>query len=118
MTEHATAHRAGERYAAAIDACTDTHQVCVETLAASAQMEGGHGKLLHLRILQDCAEVCDLNRDMMLRSSDLAHAACRLTAEVCDRCASSCDQYEGEQMARCAEACRRCAAACAAIAGG
>ena len=77
MTEHATAHRAGERYAECIGACTDTHQVCVETLAASAQMEGGHGKLLHLRLLQDCAEVCDLTRDMLLRSSDLAHQACR-----------------------------------------
>ncbi|SRR4051794_13446791 len=116
MTEHATAHRAGERYARAIDACTDTHQVCVETLAASAQLDAGHGKLLHLRLLQDAAEVCDLTRDMMLRSSDNAHQACRLAADVNTRCAASCEQMGGEQMARCAESCRRCAEICAAIA--
>ena len=61
-----------------------------------------HGKLLHLRLLQDCAEVCDLTRDMLLRSSDLAHQACRLAADVNDRCATSCDQLGGEQMQRCA----------------
>jgi hypothetical protein len=117
MTEHATAHRAGERYQLCIDACTDTHQVCVETLAASAQLGGGHGKLLHLRLLQDCAEVCDLTRDMLLRSSDLAHQACRLAADVNDRCATSCEQLGGEQMLRCAESCRRCHQACMTIVG-
>ena len=39
MSEHATAHRASERFAELIDACTDCHQVCVESISACAQRE-------------------------------------------------------------------------------
>ena len=33
MTEHLTATRAGERFAAAIAAATDCHQACIEALS-------------------------------------------------------------------------------------
>jgi hypothetical protein len=112
MSEHATAHRAGERFAERIDACTDCHQVCVESISACMQRGGEHAHLLHLRLLMDCATVCDATRDLMLRSSDFAHQTARLCAQVCERCAASCERLEGDDMARCAAACRRCAALC------
>jgi hypothetical protein len=112
MSEHATAHRAGERFATCIAACTDCHQVCVETISAGVQRGGEHAHLLHLRLLMDCAEVCDTTRDMMLRSSDFAHQMCGLCASVCERSAASCERVGGDQMNRCAEACRRCAESC------
>ncbi|MGN6378777.1 MAG: four-helix bundle copper-binding protein [Gaiellales bacterium] len=116
MSEHATAHRAGERFADCIASCTDCHQVCVESISAGVQQGGQQAHLLHLRLLMDCATVCDTTRDLMLRSSDFAHQMCRLCAAVCERCAVSCERAGGEQMQRCAEACRRCAANCGAMA--
>ena len=51
--------------------------------------------------LLDCAQMCDAARDMMLRSSDFAHQVAALTADVCERCAASCERT-GEGMAACA----------------
>ncbi|HYX86324.1 MAG TPA: four-helix bundle copper-binding protein [Gaiellales bacterium] len=114
MSEHLTAERAGERFAAAIEAATDCHQACVEALSWGLQQRGEPAHLLHARLMLDCAQMCDTARDFMLRSSDFAHQAARLCADVCDRCAASCERM-GEGMATCAEACRRCAAACRAL---
>jgi hypothetical protein len=114
MSEHATAHRAGTRFAERIDACTDCHQVCVETISACVQRGGEHANLLHLRLLMDCATICDAARDLMLRSSDFAHQMSHLCDDVCERCAASCERLGGEEMQRCAAACRRAVAACAA----
>ena len=112
MSEHATAHRAGEAFADCIDRCTDCHQVCVETISAGVQQGGQPAHLLHLRLLMDCATVTDTTRDLMLRSSDFAHQVCGLCAGVCERSAASCERIGGEQMQRCADACRRCAESC------
>src|SRR5436305_1560621 len=107
--------RAGERFAQCIDACVDCHQVCVETVSHALQRRGDEAHLLHVRLLIDCAQVCDTTRDLMLRSSDFAHQLCALCAEVCERCAASCDRVGGEAMARCAKACRTCAEACRSV---
>jgi hypothetical protein len=112
--EHLAATRAGERFAVAIEAATDCHQACIEALSAALQAKGDAAHLLHARLLLDCAQMCDTARDLMLRSSDFAHQAAALTAEVCERCAASCDRA-GAGMAACAEECRRCAQACGAL---
>jgi hypothetical protein len=116
MTEHVTAHRAGERFGAALEACTDCHQVCVEAVSYGLQQKGQAAHLLHVRLLMDCATVCDATRDLALRSSDFAHQMFALCAQVCERTAASCERLEGEAFTRCAEACRRCSAACRALA--
>jgi len=114
MSEHLTATRAGERFAVAIAAATDCHQACIEALSWGLQQRGEPAHLLHARLMLDCAQMCDAARDMMLRSSDFAHQAAALTADVCERCATSCERM-GEGMAGCARACRTCADACRAI---
>jgi hypothetical protein len=114
MTEHLTTTRAGERFAVAIAAATDCHQACIEALSWGLQQRGEPAHLLHARLMLDCAQMCDAARDMMLRSSDFAHQAAALTAEVCDRCAASCERM-GDGMAACAGACRACAEACRAL---
>jgi hypothetical protein len=116
MSEHATAHRAGERFGAAVDASTDCHQVCVEAIAHGLQRRGEAAHLLHIRLLMDCATVCDATRDLALRSSDFAHQMFALCAEVCDRTAASCERLGGESFARCAQACRHCAKTCRELA--
>jgi hypothetical protein len=111
LSEHLTATRAGERFATAIEAATDCHQACIEALSYGLQQKGESAHLLHSRLMLDCAQVCDVTRDMMLRSSDFAHQMAALCAEVCERSAASCDRL-GEGMDTCAGACRRCAEAC------
>jgi hypothetical protein len=114
MSEHLTATRAGERFATAIEATTDCHQACIEALSYGLQQKGESAHLLHARLMLDCAQVCDVTRDMMLRSSDFAHQMASLCAEVCERCAASCERL-GAGMGACADACRGCAEACRGV---
>jgi hypothetical protein len=114
VSQHLTAARAGERFAAAIAATTDCHQACVEAMSLGLQQRGEAAHLLHARLMLDSAEVCDTTRDLMLRSSDFAHQMAGLCADVCEQCAISCERM-GEPMAACAQACRACVEACRAI---
>jgi hypothetical protein len=79
---------------------------------------GRHAEPQHIRLLLDCAEICQTSANFMVRGSDLHAATCRACAEVCERCADDCERMaDDEMMRRCAEICRRCAASCAQMAG-
>ncbi|MBI3929207.1 MAG: four-helix bundle copper-binding protein, partial [Armatimonadetes bacterium] len=79
-----------------IDACTRCHHLCAETLDYC--LEKGHNKPAHIRLLQDCIEICQTSADFMLRGSDLHALTCRVCADVCQRCADDCRQYGDDQM--------------------
>jgi len=101
--------------------CATCHEVCLQTVGHCLRMGGPHAAADHVRLLMDCAQVCDTSRDFMIRGSDLHKLTCGVCAAVCQRCADDCERVGGggdEQMRRCAEACRRCAASCQRMAGG
>ena len=79
---------------------------------------GPHVEAAHLRLLLDCAEICQTSADFMLRGSELHGQVCGVCADVCDRCAQSCAQFgDDQQMQACAEECRKCAESCRKMAG-
>lgn len=95
-----------------ISECHECHDTCLETLAHCLQMGGDHAAPDHVRLMQDCAEICHTSEDFMLRGSDLHTSTCGVCAEVCERCAEDCARFTDDFMKRCAEVCRRCAAMC------
>ncbi len=97
---------------ACIESCNACHRVCLETITACLQQGGEHANPAHLALLQDCAQVCAVSADFMIRGSDLHGRVCALCAEACERCAEACERLGGEQMLGCAAACRRCAQMC------
>ncbi|HWG90609.1 MAG TPA: four-helix bundle copper-binding protein [Candidatus Thermoplasmatota archaeon] len=102
-----------------IEACTTCHQVCLETVQYCLQKGGEHASPEHLRLLLDCAEICETSANFMIRGSDHHGVTCGACAEVCVACAESCEALgDDEQMRRCAEACRTCADSCQEMAGG
>jgi hypothetical protein len=96
--------------------CDSCHDLCVETTTHCLEMGGAHAAPTHMTLLMDCAEICQVAADFMLRGSEMHRALCRVCAEVCDACAASCTQLEGAEMAACAEACLRCAQTCRGMA--
>lgn len=102
--------------------CRECHEVCVETIHHCLEQGGRHVEAGHVRLLLDCAQICDTSGDFLLRGSDLHTETCRACAEVCTRCAESCERVGGDDvMKRCAEICRRCAESCrqmASVAAG
>jgi hypothetical protein len=94
-------------------ACADCHQYCIETIVFCRQRGGAHAEACHLRMLLDCAELCQTTTDFTLRGSDLCPMLWAICAEAADRCALSCDRFgDDRQMRACAAASRRCAITC------
>ncbi len=96
-----------------IEDCLDCFRTCTETIAYCLQKGGRHAEANHVRLLQDCADICETAAAFMMRRSDLHVRTCALCAETCLRCAEDCDRLaDDERMRRCAEVCRRCAESC------
>ncbi len=95
--------------------CTRCNVVCTTTIQYCLTKGGKHAATEHIRLLQDCAEICLTAREFMLRGSDMHAAVCGVCAEVCDRCVRRCEQVAGSGDSRineCVEACRECARSC------
>ena len=104
---HGGQHQAEMRHC--IEVCAECHRVCVETLAQCLQHGGKHAEAAHVRLMLDCAEICQTSADFMMRGSDLHTRTCGVCAEVCERCAQDCASFGEEFVKRCADACRRMA---------
>ncbi|MFP2896140.1 four-helix bundle copper-binding protein [Corallococcus sp. 4LFB] len=116
---NAEAMRSKDEMRECIDNCLACHRVCLETLADGLQRGGKHAEPRHLRLLMDCADICDTSARFMLRGSDLHSRTCFACAEVCAACADACEKMSDEGMMKaCAEACRRCEESCRRMSGG
>ncbi len=98
----------------AIKASLDCYRICVETFAYCIKTGGRHADPDHIQILKDCAEICKLNADFMIRNSQYYGRTCELCADICEKCAASCEAVgpEDTQVKACSEICRECASSC------
>jgi Domain of Unknown Function (DUF326) len=102
-----------------INECQNCHDVCLETIRHCLEVGGEHAEPDHIRLLQDCAEICQTSTNFMLRASDMHTLTCGVCAEVCDCCVEDCERFGDDPvMQQCAEACRSCAQSCHEMARG
>lgn len=102
-----------------IQECTSCHDICLESVTHCLEMGGEHAKPAHIRLLLDCAEICQTSANFMLRTSDFHAQTCGVCAEVCERCAKDCERFTDDQMMQqCAQVCRSCAQSCREMARG
>jgi hypothetical protein len=107
------AHQMTSELRECIDNCENCRTACLETVNHCLTLGGKHADPGHIRLLLDCADICATSSAFMSRGSDQHSAVCGVCAEICDRCARSCDSMGSDAtMNKCAEACRRCAQSC------
>jgi hypothetical protein len=100
-----------------IEACTFCHDACLDTVSYCLEKGGMHAEAAHIRLLLDCAEICQTSANFMLRGSEQHGYTCATCAEICRRCADDCARFgDDPQMQLCADACRACAESCARMA--
>jgi len=101
-----------------IGACLSCHRVCLETVTTYCLERGGrHAAAAHVRLMLDCAEMCQTAANFMLRGSEQHGLTWRICSEICARCAESCETMaDDERMAACAKSCRNCQDSCAQMA--
>lgn len=92
----------------------DCYRVCTEMIAYCLDMGGRHVEPSHMLLLVDCAKICQLNADFMMYGSSFHGKTCSLCADICAKCAASCEDTDpkDKKMLRCADVCRKCAEAC------
>jgi hypothetical protein len=96
-----------------IQNCSACHRVCLKSAAYCRKMGGKHADPAHLRILRDCAEICQTSASFMRRGSAFHARTCGLCADICQRCEQSCRQFPNDaQMKACAAACHQCTSSC------
>lgn len=97
-----------------IQNCQECHAICTETAQHCLQMGGKHAEAAHIRLLLDCAQICQTSADFMLRGSSHHPTTCGACEEVCLACAEDCERigHDDAKMNKCAEICRRCAESC------
>jgi hypothetical protein len=59
-----------------IEVCFRLPKACLQTVPYCLQMGGHHAKPNHIRLMLDCAEVCQTSANFMLRGSDLHAYTC------------------------------------------
>lgn len=95
-----------------IQNCLGCYVVCAETFTRCLKLGGKHSEREQINLLFDCAKICNINADFMLRNSTRYPQICSLTANICNECSGECDKFEEGFMKECARVCRRCAESC------
>ena len=102
-----------EKMADCVEECLECYRICLATISHCLQTGDQHASEPLIRLLQDCARICEISADFQIRGSEFHQSTCSVCAEICRRCADACDQFsEDERMKQCADACRRCAESC------
>ncbi|AUX48306.1 ferredoxin [Sorangium cellulosum] len=87
--------------------------ICVESIQHCLELGGSHVEPSHMRLMQDCADICETTAMFLLRGSPEHRQITAACAAICELCARSCDKFAGDpQMKACADECRHCAEAC------
>lgn len=87
-----------EQMRACIQAYHRCHDICTESITHCLEMGGDHAEPSHIRLLLDCAEICQTSANFMLRMSDFHGQICGVCAEVCERCAEDGERFGDDQM--------------------
>lgn len=104
---------------ACIQDCLDGYKICSQMLIHCLEKGGEHAESQHIKLLEDCAKICNLSADFMLRNSEYHSSTCGECAEICTACAESCEAFaDDEKMKKGAVVCRKCASSCDEMAKG
>ncbi len=64
----------------------------METIQQCLRMGGKHAEPGHIRMIMDCAEICQTSANFMLRGSDFQGYTCSVCSEACRICSQSCSE--------------------------
>lgn len=96
-----------------IQNCTNCYQICSSLISHCLQKGGPHAEVEHIRLLEDCAKICNLSADFMIRHSQFHSKTCEVCSVICLACAKNCESMTDDEMMRtCALICHKCADSC------
>lgn len=101
----------GGRKEDCIDNCLEATQAC--EWCADECIELGDPEMSRcIRLCRDVADIANLHARFMARGSAYEAELAGICAELCEDCATECDQFDHEHCRVCADVLRRCAESC------
>lgn len=98
-----------------IERCLQCYKICLDTLHYCLRQGEEHAKPDHIFMLQDCAEICLMTADFLIRKSPNHAPLCEVCEYICNECAEDCERdewHDDTQMIICAQTARDCANIC------
>lgn len=92
-----------------LHSCEECHDACLHAIQHCLKKGGKHAAPEHIRLLQDCVQICHTTSGFILRGSALHAHTCEACAAVCAACADSCERLGDDEVA---QHCRECAESC------
>ena len=100
-----------------IEECLNCHAVCTMTAQHCLVKGGDYADVNVVGVLLDCAEMCQVSANFMLRGSPFHAVTCAACAELCRACEEVCRSLtDDEQMEHCADVCAACGDSCETMA--
>lgn len=104
-------HSMSSEMRSCMDDCHQCHLTCLQMAMTHCLEKGGqHAEPAHMRLMLDCAAICQTAMNFMARNSAHHAIVCRACAELCRACAASCEEVG--DMQECVDTCLRCAESC------
>lgn len=100
-----------DHYQSCIDACIACADAC-EHCADTCEREDRAKMARCITLNRDCAGICRLAAEYMVRNSEYVDLLCQDCAEICEACGEECGKYPQDHCQDCAVACLRCAEEC------
>jgi hypothetical protein len=96
------------------DICAQCHATCENLIQHCLTKGGKHTDPNHIKLLRDCAEICQTCANFCIRKSNKCGPVCTACAIISKACADSCLKVDSndEMMKKCAELCKKCAETC------
>lgn len=98
---------------ACLQACTDAHKICLDTMAHYMKTAGKNTDMNLICMMRDCAEMCMMCMNLIMDGSEFMGRTATICAEMCEKCATACEMMnDNAEMMACALACHQCAENC------
>lgn len=88
--------------------CGQCSKTCDTAIKAIAKKGGKYTKVA--KLMADCSKVCKLSDDM--HGSEFEGKVAALCADVCNKCASACEELKDKSLQGCIDECRKCETSC------
>ena len=97
--------------------CLECNYVCQQSIVHCLRKGVPYSNPMTIGLLQDCAELCQVAANLMIRDSTMYPQFCQLCADLCRKCAEICSELnEDQQLYHCANVCYQCADSCSRLA--
>lgn len=87
---------------------------CDKMIPYLLQLRDVHTRTTQIRLLMDCADICDLASRMLSQNSYVSKEVISLCAYICELCGRECAKFQDTMSQHCSQTCLNCARDCQA----